>query len=251
MLTRLVEDVRRAPERINYKREELSFRARQNLHTACGLTNERLFDARISVISQVASLLDRVDELPVIKRVTGPAHTRAAEYLADATSPVIEDYDNLNARAVNNALAELTRLQKWLSMAPSARTEPRDWRWITPTGLPAEIPLATTGSRRYVFDLGCGAGFVSRVLRQVLDSTGNQGTTIVGCDMVPQPHYPRGPGFEFVLGDYFELMASGRIKKEDTLMVWCSPSCKPYSRCTYLNKGKSTWGEAGDRHHQT
>ena len=111
MLTRLVEDVRRTPERINYKREELSFRARQNLHTACGLTNERLFDARISVISQVASLLDRVDELPVIKRVTGPAHTRAAEYLADATSPVIEDYDNLNARAVNNALAELTRLQ--------------------------------------------------------------------------------------------------------------------------------------------
>ena len=48
MLTRLVEDVRRAPERINYKREELSFRARQNLHTCLLYTSPSPRDATLS-----------------------------------------------------------------------------------------------------------------------------------------------------------------------------------------------------------
>lgn len=111
MLTRLMDDLKSAPERLNTRRIELTHKLRQTAHTARGTTEERLFDARVGALSRVESLLDKVDELPVVKLVTGPAHDLAASRLDKAVKPSLEDYDELNARTVRDALGELTRLE--------------------------------------------------------------------------------------------------------------------------------------------
>lgn len=111
MLTRLKDDLRTAPERLNNRRIELTHKLRQSAHTARSTTSEKIFDVRIGALTRVENLLDKVDEVPVIKLVTAPAHGLAASRLDKATSPAIEGYDDLNARDVRNALADLTRLQ--------------------------------------------------------------------------------------------------------------------------------------------
>ncbi|TNE92548.1 MAG: hypothetical protein EP330_00985 [Deltaproteobacteria bacterium] len=111
MLARLMDDIKSAPERLNTRRIELTHKLRQGAHTAKSSTAERLFDARVGALSKVEGLLDKVDELPVIKLVTGPAHNLAASRLDKATQPALEGYDELNARSVRDGLGELTRLQ--------------------------------------------------------------------------------------------------------------------------------------------
>lgn len=111
MITRILDDLKTAPSRINERRNALTHKVRQSAHTARGTTEETLFDLRIGALSRVEGLLDKVDELPVVKLVTGPAHDLAAARLAKASAPALEDYDNLNARAIRDGLVELTRIQ--------------------------------------------------------------------------------------------------------------------------------------------
>lgn len=111
MITRILDDIRAAPERLNTKRVDLTYKLRQSVHTARGTTTERLHDVRVGALTRVESALDRVDELPVIKVITAPARSLAASRLEKATSPAVEDYDALNARDVRSALADLSRIQ--------------------------------------------------------------------------------------------------------------------------------------------
>ncbi|MCO4746018.1 MAG: hypothetical protein KC912_14580 [Proteobacteria bacterium] len=111
MIARILDDIRTAPERLNNKRVDLSQKLRQTAHTARGTTSEKVFDVRIHALTRVESLLDLVDELPVLKLVTAPAHGLAADRLAKAKSPALENYDELNAKDVRTGISGLTRTQ--------------------------------------------------------------------------------------------------------------------------------------------
>lgn len=111
MLTRLMDDLRSAPERLNTRRTELVTKLRQSAHTARGNTETRMYDARVGTLSKVESVLDRLDELPVLKLVAAPAHNLAATRLELATKPALDGYDELNARSVRDALSGLSRIE--------------------------------------------------------------------------------------------------------------------------------------------
>ena len=111
MLARILDDLKSAPARINHRRVTLTHKVRQSAHTARGTTEETLFDLRIGALTRVEGLLDKVDEVPVLKLVTAPAYDLAAARLAKVGAPALEDYDNLNARAIRDGLRDLTRIQ--------------------------------------------------------------------------------------------------------------------------------------------
>lgn len=127
MLNRWIEDIKKTPSRLAERREQLSERrrelthkARTQLNTAAGDSQERLWTLGTGTLERVDAALDRADEVPVIGRISRGAHKLVSNRLDALTRPAIDDYDGLNAR---DAIQAIRTLETRVALASVRRHE--------------------------------------------------------------------------------------------------------------------------------
>ena len=111
MLTRFLDDLKATPERIANRQAELRRRARQRLHVVRGESETRIWKAQTNTLEQLGGLFEKASEkVPVISRVADAAEKLVKDQLQSVTTPEIENYDELNAKATVKALSDLGRV---------------------------------------------------------------------------------------------------------------------------------------------
>jgi len=121
------EQLRAAPARLLERRasmqQDLQVRARK-LETQ---GREGLWRAQTRTLERAEELLEKADELPVVKLVAEPAERLVAKRLDLVTAVPVEGYAELNARNAVKALADLDRVgllcvQRWESANKGRKT---------------------------------------------------------------------------------------------------------------------------------
>ncbi len=106
-MTRFLDDLRSAPEKLADRSQRLRSRARQAMRDWQIGGTERLFDFHADTLENVEKLLDDAPELPVVSKVADAAGRLVHRRLEGINSAPLPDYDDLNVRQVNQHLSEL------------------------------------------------------------------------------------------------------------------------------------------------
>lgn len=107
MITQWIKDLKETPSRLADRRKQWGSKARKQLKQRAGDGQERLWTLGTSALERVDGALDRTDDVPVVGMLSRGAHKLVTDRLEALTSPPIEGYESLNARAAISAIKEL------------------------------------------------------------------------------------------------------------------------------------------------
>ncbi len=122
MLTRLLDDLKAAPERIRTAPTRMADRrrnttrwARQRVRSARGQTQRQLWSLRVQTLERTGDLLDKGSDVPVIGRIIGPAASFVHSQKSALTAVPVDGFDAMNARDAIAAIKELDALSLFIA----------------------------------------------------------------------------------------------------------------------------------------
>ena len=104
------EQLRAAPERLKARRATLQQDLQERAHSLETQGRVGLWRAQTRTLERAEALLEKAEELPVVKLVAEPAERLVHERLDMVTAVPVEGYAEMNARNAVKALAELDRV---------------------------------------------------------------------------------------------------------------------------------------------
>jgi len=104
------------PERMRARRRQVRERVEERLHEWKEEGQEKAWTAETRMLEQAGRVIDRASGLPVVSRMAPGAGRLVQERLDAVTRPPVPDFDDLNARNATQAVRGLSRvdLQKLL-----------------------------------------------------------------------------------------------------------------------------------------
>lgn len=122
MLTRLLDDLKAAPERIRTAPARMADRrrnttrwARQRVRTARGQTQRQLWTWRVNTLEATGDLLDKGTDVPVLGRIIGPAASFVNSQKSALTAVPVDGFEDMNARDAIAAIKELDTLSLFIA----------------------------------------------------------------------------------------------------------------------------------------
>ena len=117
MLSRLIDDIKSAPEQLPdrghelFERgEDLRRRARKRVREIRGTGQERLWTMRVQTLEQIEDIFDKAPELPGVSTVADVAERLVHREIERVTALPIENYDALTAKKIAREVRDLGRI---------------------------------------------------------------------------------------------------------------------------------------------